>query len=357
MDANRGYIAYFFILSNIILTIFVLIAGRFIISPLLAATFMAILLNPLYSKLYLIGLPRILSAVISVLFFFLCIAVLISFITAQLGFIAAGLAASLDTLGKLVNRSQQWISEILPYPLQVSTRFVEDSFTNFIRKMVSYIPNVFIGTTTYLSMFVLFFVSLFFFLYYRDFFISFIFQLTNRNNKNKLKETITKIKNSINNYIVGLFTVITIVATLNSIGLLLLGIKYAIFFGILGALLTIVPYIGIVIGSLLPAIFALLSSNSFWHSLWIILLFSFVQFLEGNFITPNIIGSKENVNPCIAIFGLFFGGMLLGAIGMILAIPLLGIIKIICDDIDYLKPIGYLIGMPEQKYNNQNFIK
>jgi predicted PurR-regulated permease PerM len=73
-----------------------------------------------------------------------------------------------------------------------------------------------------------------------------------------------------------------------------------------------------------------------------------VQFLEGNFITPNIVGSKVSVNPLAAIIALLIGGMLWGPAGMILSIPFTAIIKVVFDHVDSLEPFGFLLGEPPQ---------
>jgi predicted PurR-regulated permease PerM len=145
------------------------------------------------------------------------------------------------------------------------------------------------------------------------------------------------------NYISGLILVIAIIAILNTTGLLILGIKYAVFLGILSALLTIIPYIGIVLGSILPILVALLTKDSLLYAAGVIAIFGLVQFLEGNFITPKIIGSKVNVNPLSAIIALIVGGAVWGIAGMILAIPILGIIQIILSNNKDLKPFASLI--------------
>jgi predicted PurR-regulated permease PerM len=72
----------------------------------------------------------------------------------------------------------------------------------------------------------------------------------------------------------------------------------------------------------------------------LIITYSFVQFLDGNFITPNIIGIKVNINPFIAIL---VGGKIFGMLGVILGVLLLGIIKILRESVEALKPIGFLI--------------
>jgi len=108
-------------------------------------------------------------------------------------------------------------------------------------------------------------------------------------------------------------------------------------------LLTIIPYVGIFIGALLPALFALLTKDSIWYTVGVIGIFSFVQFLEGNFITPRITGSKVSINALAAIVALLIGGKILGIAGMILAVPITGVLKVILAHSTRLKPFVILI--------------
>src|SRR5690606_24897768 len=116
-----------------------------------------------------------------------------------------------------------------------------------------------------------------------------------------------------------------IVAVLNTAGLMVMGIQFAWFFGILASLLMLIPYIGIAIGSIIPALFAIATKDNIWYSLGVIIWFQVVQFLEANVITPNIVGSKVSINPLMAIVGLLLGGMLFGLAGLILALPMVAI--------------------------------
>jgi predicted PurR-regulated permease PerM len=83
-------------------------------------------------------------------------------------------------------------------------------------------------------------------------------------------------------------------------------------------------------------------------------VFAFVQFLEGNFITPNIVGSKVGVNPLAAIVALILGGMIWGVAGMILSIPFTAILKVIFDHVPGLEPIGFLLGEPPKEQVKPN---
>jgi len=130
---------------------------------------------------------------------------------------------------------------------------------------------------------------------------------------------------------------------LNSVGLLILGIDHAIFFGVLSGLLTIIPYVGISIGATLPIIMALITKDSIWYAVGVVGIFTTVQFLEGNFIGPRITGSKVSINALAAIIALVIGGKILGIAGMILAIPAIGAMKVLLMHSYYLKPFVILL--------------
>ena len=149
-------------------------------------------------------------------------------------------------------------------------------------------------------------------------------------------------------YLTGVVTVMAILSVLNSIGLLILGIPHAIFFGVLASVLNIIPYIGVWIGSGLPMIMALITKNSLIYPVGVIVVFVVTQFLDNNFLTPRITGSQVKLNALATIGIIIIGNMVWGVSGMILFIPLLGIAKILFDNVDMLKPFAILIGEDDE---------
>jgi predicted PurR-regulated permease PerM len=181
-------------------------------------------------------------------------------------------------------------------------------------------------------------------LYYRIHMRQFMFKFISPQNRTHVMKTVGNIQRVVASYISGLITVIIIVSLLNSLGLLIMGVKYAFFFGVFASILTVIPYIGILIGATLPALFTLVETGSVIDSLIVVGIFAFVQFLEGNFITPYITGSKVSINPFAAIVALIIGGEIWGAVGMILSIPLIAIIKVLFDAYTPTEPFGFLLG-------------
>jgi predicted PurR-regulated permease PerM len=194
---------------------------------------------------------------------------------------------------------------------------------------------------------------MFLFLLYRNFLVSFLYKATaGISTKAKMRSIISQIYKVQQNYLSGLIMVMALVGILNSLGLLLLGIEHAFFFGFLAALLLLIPYIGIIIGSLLPALIAFATKDSYWYAVGVIAIFGFIQFLEGNLITPKITGSKISLNAFVSILSIILFSMLWGIPGMILALPITASLKVIFDNSEKMKPIGMLLGEAKEKYFN-----
>ena len=349
MQTYPAYFKYFIILGSLLLTGYVLILGQPILSPLLLAFIVALLLRPLSGQIERLKVNRGISSVLSILLVLLVVSVLSYFFSTQVGSITRDLNSIGARFNELIDRGYTWMESTFGIEQQRQVRYLKESFNSFLRNSTAAFSQTLSATADFFTGFFLFLIGLFFFLYYRRFLVSFLFKWSSPESYPTLSSTIKKVEMVVRSYIVGLFTVIIIVAVLNSVGLMILGIDHAIFFGSLAAVLTIIPYIGILVGSLLPILFALVTKDSLWYPLGVALLFWGVQFLEGNFITPNIVGGKVSINPFAAIIALFLGGMIWGALGMILSIPVLAIIKVVCDAVPSLQPIGYLLDNPPEE--------
>ncbi len=352
-----GYVKYFIILSSIVLTVYVLILGQSILSPMLAAFIVALLLRPLSSTIERIKIHRGISSLLSIIIVIAAIGGLSYFFSTQVNRMVNDLTSIGQRFNEVIDSIYQWMERTFGIEQQAQTQYLKDSLNSFLENSTSTVTATVSATAGFFTGFFLFLLALFFILYYRRFFVAFLYKIFPQKEHCVLGPTIFKIEIVVRSYILGLLSVIVIVAILNTAGLMILGIQHAIFFGVLASVLTIIPYIGIFIGSLLPILFALVTKDSLWYPVGVALLFWFVQLLEGNFITPNVIGSKVSINPFAAIIALFLGGMLWGAIGMILSIPLLAIIKVICDSVESLQPIGFLLDAPPEDSALRRFLK
>ncbi|MFZ1333614.1 MAG: AI-2E family transporter [Flavobacteriales bacterium] len=145
-------------------------------------------------------------------------------------------------------------------------------------------------------------------------------------------------------FITGTAKVYVIVGVLNSIGLLLLGVDNAIFFGMLSALMTIIPYVGIIISSLLPMSVVWVATGSILYPAGVVFVYGLVQYVEANLIFPKIVGRQLNLNTLASIVIVLAGALLWGVSGMILLLPYVAILKIISSDIPSLRGINLLLG-------------
>lgn len=187
-------------------------------------------------------------------------------------------------------------------------------------------------------------VYVFLILYYHPLLIEFIFRFFGVENRSKVGEIVGKIKIVIQNYLYGLLIEAAIVAALDILALVLLGIDYAIILGLIGALLNVIPYIGGLVAVALPMMVAIVTKPSPWYSLYIMAAYYFIQLVDNNYLVPYIVASKVKLNALFSIIIILIGNAIWGIPGMFLSIPLLAIIKLICDNIESLKPWGFLLG-------------
>lgn len=334
----------------LVLITYIMHAISSILLPVLFSILFAICLYPITRKLEKIGLGRAFSSLLSILIASVLLGTLIYYIIHQVIIIGKDGTELQGKFLEIFDTIQTWIQN----QFGVDSNQIVDYVRAQTDKIVSYLggtlSTAFGSIGSMLTSSVLVPLMTFFLLYYRTFFREFFFKAFESTPNVKVNDVLNKIYDVVQSYLMGLILVMGIVAILNTVGLYILGVQYAWFFGTLAALLMLLPYIGIAIGSILPAIFALATKDSAWYALGVIAWFQVVQFLEGNFITPNIVGSKVSINPLMAIISIFLGGMLFGIAGLILALPLTATIKVILDHTPGTQAFGFLIGEPEKRH-------
>ena len=172
----------------------------------------------------------------------------------------------------------------------------------------------------------------------------FLINIFSNHHKEKVKEVIKESRLIVQGYMVGLLIEMGIIATINTAGFLVFGIKYAFFLGLLAAMLNLIPYIGMLIASIFCMIVTLTSSNDIMKVVWVAVVLMVVQFIDNNIIMPKVVSSRVKINALMTIFGVLVGGAIAGISGMFLSIPVIAILKVIFDRIEELKPWGELLG-------------
>lgn len=334
-------------LLAIVLIVVILFFTQTIVLPILFSIILAVMVYPIAKLLENLKFNRTFSTIFSLLLAILLFTGISYLIIMQVIDISKDAAAIIDKLQVLSNDTLKWITKTF----QISQNELADKALKELEQGLStiskYAMTFFSSFGSVLTSGILVPIFAFFFLYYRDFFKSFFIKAFKSTPQEKVEDTLKKMYDALQNYMLGQLTVMAIVAMLNTIGLYLIGLEYAWFFGVLASLLMILPYVGIAIGSIFPAIFALATMDSPYYALGIVGWFQVVQFLEGNFITPNIVGGKVSLNPMVSMLAIILGGMLFGFAGFILALPIAALLKVVFDSIPQLESFGYLLGDPE----------
>jgi predicted PurR-regulated permease PerM len=322
--------------------VFTLHIAQEIIVPILYATIIAILLNPLVNYLTGKKINRITSITIAVTFaviFFLLVSYLLS---TQLSMLSESYPQLKEKFNTTSKEFVRWISQTFNIRISKINAWSKETQSDAINDFELAESLTEVGRM--LMVLVLLPVYLVLILYYKPLLLEFVRRLFRAEHQTVLNTILTSSKKIIQTYLVGLFFELIIVAFLNSMGLLLLGIEYAVILGIIGAVLNLIPYIGGIIAVLVPMIIAFITKDSLTYPIMVFVVYMIIQFIDNNFIIPKVVASRVKINALISVIAVFIGGAIWGVSGMFLSIPLIAIMKVICDQIESLKPWGFLLG-------------
>lgn len=144
-----------------------------------------------------------------------------------------------------------------------------------------------------------------------------------------VRDVLGEAANKLRAYIVGLLMTMGFLGTLTAIGLYLLGVPYALTFGVFTGLATIVPFFGTLLATLLPALFVLTEPNGGTRALWVIGVGIAVHLIEGNVVSPYITQRQVDLPPVLTIVFVLIVGKLLGPLGLLVAVPGLAVVMVI----------------------------
>ncbi len=333
------------VLLSFSLIMVILYIGSDIIMPLLLAMLIAILLRPVvvfFNKK--LKIPHVIAVVIAVLLFVVFVVSIVFFISWQVTDFVDDWPKIQHNMTVNYENMQRWIKESFNISYKKQETYLEsvknDSFNNKNELVGSTISTF---SSTLLNL-VLIPIYTFLILLYRNLFKKFLAKLIAKENHPTLIEILLEVKLVVQSYIVGLLIEMGIVAVLTTIGLMIIGVPYAILLGTITAILNLIPYIGILVAGCISILAALTNYTDFSMAIGVIAVNAIVQLIDNNFLVPKIVASKVKLNALVSILAVFAFGALGGVMGMFLAIPLSAILKVIFDRIDGLKPWGYLFG-------------
>jgi predicted PurR-regulated permease PerM len=341
------------ILKKVMLLFFVvagLIIAKDFLIPIFIGTILATMLLPVCNWLERHTFNRLLAVITS--FFILVLLI---------GFIASLLSWQVNNISNEITQIKEqgihFFISIQKYILQhFNISMVEQS------KLINEQQNKFFAFTTsmlgvithVLTSFLLILIYVFLLLYYRSHLKKFILKISNNPNTETIISKVTLVSQQ---YLIGLGKMIFLLWIMYGIGFSILGVKNAIFFAILCGILEIVPFVGNITGTIITLLAAIVQGCKLPILAGIVITYGSVQFIQGWFLEPLFLGPQVKLNPLFTIIALLVGEIIWGIPGIILAIPVMAMVKIICDNIEDLHPIGFLLGevkkdkIPEKKLN------
>jgi len=333
-----------------ILFIYSLILAKAFLVPIAFGMLFSSLMFPVCRFLCKIGIHRRLSIFISIILMGIVIAGVSILVVKEISDLVANFPELKARAMKNVNEVALYIQEVFGIETASQKIWAKDQIEILFSsgsKMMNNTLNAMTGT-----IFKLFIIPVFvyYLMFYNNRFHFFILRAVPDKDKYRTNKILTEISFVSQRYFGGAFVVVLILAVINSIGLYVLGVKYAILFGVISALCNFIPYFGTWIGSFFPITFTLLFGNSPDLAVWVFVFFAIVHFIESNILTPNITGGYVKLNPFFTILGLIGGGMVWGVAGMLLVIPFMASLKIVFENFESTQTLAFLIGRSDSEF-------
>ena len=315
-----------------------------IIVPLAFAILLAILLLPFTNFLERKKMPRAMANMVGILVALLFIGAIIYFLSSQISGFMQDLPSIKKHLAAHWKTVQKWVSQQFHFTRKEQTNFIDNATDEIKNSGTGFLGDTVINLTQALMVLVLLPVYTFLILYYRDMIKRFFVSVFKDEHEARVMEVLRESRSIVQGYMIGLIIEMGIVAAINAVGFMILGIQYAVFLGVLAAILNMIPYIGMLIASIFCMLITLTNSTEITDIAGVLVILIIVQFIDNNIIMPKVVSSKVKINALITIVGVLVGGALAGVSGMFLSIPAIAILKVIFDRVDDLKPWGMLLG-------------
>jgi len=342
------------ILIGLYFLIIILYNLQTIIVPLIFAMIIAIVIKPIVDFFIKYKINRVVAIFVAIFVVFLIIAVIFLLLFSQLSKFSESWPSLVEKFTNMFSQMITWVSANFDINPEEINNWILKTQSDALNSSNALIGATLLSAGNMILVLILIPVYVFLILYYKSQLLEFIFRLFGPLHKSKVSEITTQTQSVIQHYLIGLLIEVAIIATLNSVGLLILGIDFAIMLGIIGALVNIIPFVGGVVAVALPMLVALATKSSPMYALYVLGIYYFIQLIDNNFIVPTIVASKVKINALFSIIIILAGNALWGISGMFLSLPLLAIIKIIFDNIESLNPWGFLLGNTAENEKDKN---
>lgn len=328
-----------------------------ILIPLAYALLISFILLPVAQKFESWGIGRIIATLLTMLAVLLLIGGSIFFFSTQIISLAKEFSQIKDKIVLILADITVYINANLNFVPDLEKGEIIEWLKNLVGGSAGYlVGQTFNNTAAFMASLISTIIFIFLIMIYRNgltYAFSLFFSEENRKRALRMFKSMQQVGKK---YLLGMVILILILGSANSIGLLIIGIDNPFLFGFLAALLAIIPYVGTTIGAAIPILYTFVTYDSIWMTVAVIILFWVIQFLEGNFLSPKIVGGSLKINALAAILSIIIGGSMWGIAGMILFLPFAAILKVLCEEYESLRPIGILIGEQNLKMSGEREI-
>ncbi|RYY59716.1 MAG: AI-2E family transporter [Chitinophagaceae bacterium] len=338
------YVKFCLNLFSVFMIGYLLFIGSDILLPIFFAIILAMLLLPVNNWLVRLGLPEVLAMLLSILLALLFIAGIIYFLSSQIANFANDWPSIKQHLQDHIQTVRKWISDQFDISYKQQDAALKEASTDMKSTGGSVVGTTLVSAAGSLINIVLLPIYTFLIMYYRRLIRKFFIDSFGEKNQGSVLEVIEESKTIIQGYMVGLLIEMAVVTALNAAGFFIIGIQYAFFLALLAAILNMIPYVGMLVASVICMIITLTTSDNMTDVLWVGLILVIVQFLDNNLLMPYIVSSKVRINALANIVGVLVGGAIGGVGGMFLSIPGVAIMKVVFERVDGLKPWGLILG-------------
>lgn len=330
------YLLYFFFFVISIISVCLIFIPNTMI-PLLIGLALAYAFDPFIDYFENKGIKREKA----VFWFFIAVGfIFLLTITIVLPFLFIQLSELIEKFPNLLITALNFIAD----KFNIETSSIKNQLLNFLTqhynseaftKLANILRNVFSSTANWIfSFFSALIIPIFFYFFILDIdkMKSNLFKLIPKDYQNYVGIRVKKVDNILSGFIRGQLLVSFIMCFLYSFGFFVIDLQYGLLIGVMSGILNIVPYLGVTFGLIASILMSFFAKNILMKIILILVVFSIVQFIEGFIITPKIVGKKVGLSPLITILSVLIGGELFGISGMLVAIPLFGILKVILRD-------------------------
>lgn len=336
------------VLIFLVLLFTILHFAKSFLIPIVTSGLFAMLLVPICHRLENKGMKRGWAAVLVVLVSVMVVLGILYVLINELVGLGGDLVVMGDRIGEMLDQGYNYVSEQFNVSKLKQKEYLQKQAAQWSSSAGKMLGGMLFSIVGVLGNLLIITIYTILMLIYRVRIKRFVFRLVSRHagydevaHARSIVEKITKVSSL---YVGGIFLVVLILSIIYFVGLTIIGVNNALFFAILAALINVIPYIGSVAGGAIVVLYTFITGDTLTLPIIVAIFFTAVQQLDSYVLTPKITGGQVKLGPLFTIMVLLLGGMLWGAAGMILFIPLLGIFKVIFDNVDPLKPYGHLIG-------------